>query len=342
MTRLLPLLLLLPSVASAGVFIAVDGELVNPKAGEKPGVTLQFDESLHRATVALRADDGSVSKDWNFPGIKPGRAVQLSWDAPEGRLGYDLSVEMVYPDGEKYTEETWIEIAVASPFSASIPANSVDMEARGFDVVSNRVPTHIELEVMDDNRKVIGTSTFKVKDGKRGQPTRVTWEPPAAGNIFKVSAKVHDEFGYWAGAEIIPWSLSIPHEDVVFETGKSDIRPEEAPKVDAAWTEIAAAVDKYGDWVQCTLYVGGYTDSVGDPGSNQGLSERRALAIAKYFAAKGASFPIYYQGFGESAQAVTTEDNVDLEANRRATYIITAGTPPSGKDTPRANWRKAK
>jgi len=39
------------------------------------------------------------------------------------------------------------------------------------------------------------------------------------GNIFRVDAKAYDAYGYWAGVEIIPWSLQIPHEDVVFATG---------------------------------------------------------------------------------------------------------------------------
>ena len=97
---------------------------------------------------------------------------------------------------------------------------------------------------------------------------------------------------------------------------------------------------KYGQWVQCSLYISGYTDTVGDSASNQSLSQRRALALAQYFADQGATFPVYYQGYGERVLAVPTEDSVDLAANRRALYVITAGPPPRGKDTPGGSWKR--
>ncbi len=330
-----------PASSSAGVFVGQNKDLLNPDDGEQPVVTLSFDEKLHRATVTVTGDNTGFSKTWNFQPAVPGREYTLTWTQKAGTEDdYTVSVEMVSPSGEKYTEEAWVYFASARPITARIPAESVDLETRSFDLHSNHPPSKVELEVLDDRMKVIGQSTFKVEGATPGKPVRVTWEQQLDGNIFKVTATAYDKFGYWAGVEIIPWSLSIPHEDVNFETAKHEILPEEAPKVDKAYEEIVKAVDKYGEWVTCTLFVGGYTDTVGDPSSNLALSERRARALAQYFVSKGASFPIYYQGFGESVLAVKTEDSVDMKANRRALYIITAGTPPGGAETPRRNWKK--
>ncbi len=341
MIRFALIALLLPANALAGVFVAQDRELLDPTKKEQPSVVLGFDETLHRATVTVTEDEGAFTKTWNYKGVKPGAEYRIDWNQPDGDHGYTVAVEMVQPNGEKYTEETWVTFTTAGPITVSIPAEGVDLEARTFQLVSNHPPSHVELEVLDDRQRVIGTSTFQVTDATRGKPVLVQWEQQQEGNIFRISATAHDDYGYWAAAEIIPWSLVIPHEDVTFETGKHDILADEAPKVDVAWKEIAKAVETYGAWVQCSLYVGGYTDTVGDGSSNQGLSERRALALARYFRAKGAKFPVYYQGFGESALAVQTADSVDEVRNRRATYIITAGPPPNGKDTPRRAWKKA-
>lgn len=331
---------LVPASASAGMFVGQNKDLLNPDLGEQPIVTVAFDEELHRATVTITGDGTAFSQTWNFPNAAPGREYELTWKQQPGtEVDYTVSVEMVSSTGDKSTEEAWVYFASARPITASIPVESVDMEARAFDLVSNHPPARVELEVLDDRMKTIGKSTFKVADAVPGTPVRVTWEQQSEGNIFKITATAYDKFGYWAGVEIIPWSLSIPHEDVNFASGKHDVAPEEAHKVDDAYEQIVKAVDKYGEWVTCTLFIGGYTDTVGDASSNQGLSERRARALAQYFRNKGASFPIHYQGFGESVLAVTTEDSVDMAANRRALYIITAGTPPVTKETPRGNWK---
>jgi outer membrane protein OmpA-like peptidoglycan-associated protein len=151
---------------------------------------------------------------------------------------------------------------------------------------------------------------------------------------------VRDDFGYWTDVDILPWQLTIPHEDVVFATNQSEIPPDEAPKLEAAWGEIESAVRKYGELVTVTLWVGGYTDTVGDASDNQALSERRAMSLARWFKTRGYKAVVWYQGFGESVLAVQTADAVDEQRNRRALYVLTAGSPPSGADTPRSAWKK--
>ena len=334
------LTLLVPRPADAGMFIGLDKDLVNPKKGEQPTVVISFDEKLKQAVITVTGAQNNFKQSWTFTNVTPSREYTISWKQGMGEVDYTISVFMDLPYGEDYTDEAYVWVAAAEPITAKIPADRVDMETMSFDLVTNHPPSRVELEVMDDERRIIGKSTFKVKDAVRGKPVRVTWEQQSEGNIFKVSTVAHDDYGYWAGVDIIPWSLVIDHEDVNFETARHEILSTEAPKVDAAWDEISKVVEKYGEWVQCSLYVAGYTDTVGDASSNQALSQRRAMSLATYFKSKGATFPIWYQGFGESVLAVETEDSVDELANRRALYVITAGNPPYTKDTPRGNWRR--
>lgn len=337
---LLLALLLLPSIASAGVFLAMEAELVDPAKGEKPTLIVTFDEKLYRAAITVTAE-GGFKKDWAVPSVVPGKDLRYTWSAPKGgEVMYEVAVEMVRKDGSSEVLEDLFFCSSAPPITASIPPNSVDLETRTFDLVTNHKPSSVVIEVLSDTMEVLGSGTVATADAVDGKATRVTWPQDKAGNVLRVSVTAHDAFGYYSEVEIIPWSLTIPHEDVIFESGKHDLLAEEAPKADVAWSRIADAVKKYGELVKVTLYVGGYTDTVGDGGSNQALSERRARTLAQYFKSKGHSIDIYYQGFGESVLSKQTADGVDEAANRRALYVLTAGPAPRSKETPRASWKK--
>lgn len=335
-TLLLTLSLLLPTPALASVFIAQDAEMLDPEKGEKPEVILGFQDSLHRATVTVSSDDEKFNKTWNFKSVKPGQESRINWTQGAGEMGYTVSVEMVSPNGEKYTEETWISFVVSPPIRVEIPRASVDVATKSFDLVSNHPPERVELEVYNVRQKLLGQSTFEVTDAKPGTPVRVTWEQQQSGDAVLIRATAHDAFGKWASADIIQFAVPVEHEDVVFPTGSHEILAEEAPKVDHAWAAIDKVIQQYGEWVQCSLFVGGHTDTVGDASSNQALSERRAMAIARYFRAKGAKFPIYYRGFGESVPLIPSGDSVDEPRNRRAEYIVTDGTAPGNS----GGWKR--
>ncbi len=333
-------LLLLPAVAHAGVFLGMDQELVDPQKGEKPTLIVSFDEKLYRAQLTVTAD-GGFKKEWAIASVVPGKDLRYSWSPPRpGEVMYTVSMEMVRSDGTSEVLENIVYCSAASPITASIPPTSVDLDERSFDLVTNHAPSHVQMTVLSDTMEVLGEGTVPTPEAKDGAPTRVTWPQDAAGNVLRVTVTAYDAFGYYAAVEIIPWSLTIPHEDVIFPSGQHAILPEEAPKADVAWSRIEDAVKKYGELVKVTLYVGGYTDTVGDAGSNQALSERRARALAEYFGGKGKGIDIFYQGFGESVLAKPTADSVDEAANRRAVYVLTAGPPPRSKETPRASWKK--
>lgn len=141
--------------------------------------------------------------------------------------------------------------------------------------------------------------------------------------------------------ELLPWSYAIPHEDVVFASDSAAIDATELPKLEKAWSEVQAVRTKYGALVPIKLFVGGYTDTVGDAAHNATLSRDRAKALAAWFRQRGFDGPIAYQGFGEGALAVATADSVDEARNRRAIYLLAAETPSLSSDVPRSDWATA-
>jgi outer membrane protein OmpA-like peptidoglycan-associated protein len=140
---------------------------------------------------------------------------------------------------------------------------------------------------------------------------------------------------------VIPFEVHIPHDDVIFASGKWDIRTEEQIKLSDTLVKLKAALLKHGKLIKIQLYVGGYTDTVGPPSENQTLSERRAQSIARWFRKNGIRIPIYYEGFGERVLAVPTPDNTNEARNRRAVYILSNGNP-SGGAVSNAHWKTLK
>ena len=89
-------------------------------------------------------------------------------------------------------------------------------------------------------------------------------------------------------------------------------------------TPVAAAVldraaDDFRRTGQTRIRIEGFADTSGSDVYNQGLSERRARAVARYLAGKGVTGgALATQGFGETRLRVATPDGVRNDENRRA------------------------
>lgn len=107
-------------------------------------------------------------------------------------------------------------------------------------------------------------------------------------------------------------------DGVTFARGSADINPGFYDTLNA----VAESLVKYPNSL---IDVYGFTDTTGSDALNQGLSERRARAVADYLAARGvARSRIATQGYGESYEflRVKTADNVDEPLNRRVEIKI--------------------
>ncbi len=210
-----------------------------------------------------------------------------------------------------------------------ISKNDVDLANRTLNFKLNRPADSAEIRVFTPEGQLIAEKVELYNGAAAGTKLSITW-PELLGNAenFRLELKVTDVDNYWVGWQIIRFYLEIPHEDVVFESAKWDIRPKEAPKLDAALVLLIDALKKYGKLMECKLYVAGHTDSVGKNTDNRELSLKRARSIANYFVNHGVKgIPIFVRGFGEEKLAVDTGDNVPEERNRRAQYILSTFPP---------------
>lgn len=297
-------------------------------------------------SVTFRAAvDGAVSAELLCDGatrfvlsrqIPAGGSAELAMTGlAEGKHSCSGSVRFEQRSGEEASAPLSLPVEVRGPITFRVSASDVDLAAHTLVVHPSRPVAAAEVELRGAGGAVLATETATLTD--RSHPT-FGWVTDD--EVIVLVVRVTDDAGLTATLELSPWSYAIPHEDVVFASGSSAIAAAEVGKLERCWTDVERVLAKYGSVVQIRLYVAGYTDTVGEHASNAALSEARARAIARWFAARGFPGEVYHQGFGEDVLAVATPDETDQLANRRALYLLAAEAPAISRDLPRSDWKR--
>ena len=105
-------------------------------------------------------------------------------------------------------------------------------------------------------------------------------------------------------------------EDCNFETGKADLKEESFKVID----ELVAYLNRKDDE---RIELGGHTDNVGKPKSNQILSEARANTVRTYLLSKGIDpNRVTAKGYGLSKPIATNKTAAGRAQNRRTEVTI--------------------
>ncbi|GAB4048439.1 OmpA family protein [Spirosoma litoris] len=115
--------------------------------------------------------------------------------------------------------------------------------------------------------------------------------------------------------EIKPGAV-IPLNNIFFDTGKAELRPESSPELDRLVTNLNEAP-------KMTIEVRGHTDNTGSNEINNKLSQDRADAVREYFISKGIEPDrIASKGLGESKPIATNDTEEGRQKNRRVEFVI--------------------
>lgn len=251
---------------------------------------------------------------------------------------HDCRIDISFVQADGADGGTSLSLQVVSLPAPKLSATFEEVAAKAGEAV-----VHADRSIEEATATLIGARGVQLgqvrADLSDDVAPRFTWEP-GLGEVVKILVEARDGHGLWAQLELLPWSYAIPHVDVVFDTGSDVVLAAEVPKLEAAWAEVVQVEQTYGSVVEMQLFVAGYTDTVGDGASNQALSERRARSIARWFRERGFTRPVWYQGFGEDALAVSTPDGTDEARNRRALYVLCAQPPPTSGELPRKAWKR--
>ncbi|MEX2352861.1 MAG: OmpA family protein [Gammaproteobacteria bacterium] len=104
--------------------------------------------------------------------------------------------------------------------------------------------------------------------------------------------------------------------DVLFETGRSDLRGGSATNLD----KLAVFLQKYQDR---NVVIEGHTDSIGTDEYNYSLSQRRADSVRSYLVSQGVnSQRLATLGKGKGSPVASNETTTGRQQNRRVEIII--------------------
>lgn len=308
------------------------------RAGERPAITLTPPVAVRGFDLSLQHD----GKPWteHAGGARAGQRVRVPLP---GAGHYEGEVVARFTDGNQMTYTLKFDVVInAGSMKIGYARDRLDLDAHTLEFTLSKPAAHAELKVVGEDGKELATATADYHGERAGTWLPIHWAPERAGDVLALELRAVASDGARAGVRLVPWSINVPHKEVVFETGKWDIRKSEEPKLDAAYQKIADEVTrarKAVPDVPVKLYIAGYTDTVGSNADNMKLSLERARAIAAWFRERGLPLPIAYAGFGEEVLRVKTPDNTDNEANRRADYIVAFDEPLIARGV-HAQWLK--
>ncbi len=322
--------------AQAGNAIDIELKTGTMEGVDSPGLTLIVREDLPQVTLELNDSNGKkISR--RFSDLKTGTAQHIEISQKPGTMKYQGRLTVDFGGGEQGAMPLAFALTVLPGLSLKVLPERFDLASQTLYFTLNRPVSRLEWTIIGDNGEELGQGQQLYPEGRADEPTSMTWTQKD-GVVLRIDLTAHDREGAFSSVKISPWSVEVEHEEVHFASGRHEIQDGERSKLDATYAKLQQAVQRYGKLIQLNLYIAGYTDTVGEKSYNLALSLRRARSIAAYFRHKGFRFPIKFQGFGEDVPAVSTPDETDMQANRRAIYVLAGDFSPAGPDIPRQNW----
>lgn len=292
---------------------------------ESPRLTLRLLERVTGLHVEV-LEGGRRVAGRGFGTLGAGGSRTLTWRAQPGVHSYVVRVSGRSARGSA-TVAVDIDVTVMRPLEIALDRRQVDLEERTLAFRMNNPAGGAVLTIRSASGRVLHEATTELAGQPAGAKLELSW-PVLEEPIARMELRIYDASQSWSAFELLPFTVEIPHEDVVFETASAVVRESESDKLVEAHAAILEAIAEHGSDLKARLYVLGHTDTVGTPVDNLTLSRKRAIAIARWFAERGGiSLPILAQGFGESRPLVKTADSVDEPKNRRAQYILATQAP---------------
>lgn len=132
----------------------------------------------------------------------------------------------------------------------------------------------------------------------------------------ELRAKLLEQFNRVLPTTDTPRGLVVNMGDVLFDTGKSDLRT-------GAQVALAKLTGIVLNYPTLKLAIEGYTDSTGSEEFNQTLSDKRASNVMNYLVAQGLSASsLSSQGFGENNPVADNNTAQGRQANRRVEIVV--------------------
>ncbi|MGQ0504759.1 MAG: OmpA family protein, partial [Myxococcaceae bacterium] len=210
-----------------------------------PSVQVHIVEPILGFELKLKRSDGKdiVIRGGGRPGIT--RSLELA--QPEGKFGYTGELTISRAGGELSSMPLQFDGELYGPLRLTMETKPEDIERRQVFFKLSRPVQKVHMLVLTED----GQEPFDQDINFNGEAagTRIELDVPKTNvRIMKIDVRAYDTLGFYTGFELYPWQIDVPHQDVNFDTGKWEVRPVEAPKLDKAYEAIADSLVKYGRW----------------------------------------------------------------------------------------------
>ena len=305
-------------------------------SGQEVWAELEPAADLSAARVQFLAPGGRVLREERRATWPEGEAWRVVAPMPAQAGEVTLRVQAQLR-GQARTMEAGLVVPGSAPAHIEVDVSGWDGASPAVRVRHAAQNVRYTLLVHGEDGEALITREVE-PDVAAGQFFSLTWAPPRATTLyFEVRATTAS--GATAYTRFVPWSFEVDVEQVHFPTGSSDIPAEEERKLREGLAALVGIIERVGRWTDLQLYIGGYTDTVGQLDANRRLSQARARSLGRWLRREGLTIPVFVQGFGQEVLAVPTGPQVDEPANRRAVFVL-AGHPPRLPVFPRDAWER--
>ncbi len=306
-------------------------------AGKRPTIIVVATEAVSSVVLDIKRLDDNKTFHYKAGPLKNGeRTVFSVGDGKSGRARWQGHLSVSAASGATGSEVSFESNtgSVGGGLKIGYDRAHLDLEHGKLEFTLSRPAQDAQLVVVTDDGVAAAPVTLSLATEKPGKWIAISFPPPGEKTVLRLELTVRTAEGDSVHVKLVPWSVSIPHEEVVFASGDATVQPSEEKKLDASYQKIVDAVDhvrRHEPELDVRVFVAGHTDTVGGSADNRKLSQARARAIGKWFHDRGLPLPVYYAGFGEDQLRVKTADNVDEARNRRADYVVGVEEPAFGR-----------
>lgn len=309
-------------------------------AGQRPAITVKAGADVASVELDVVRNADHTQFTARNGAIRAGQSATLVFgDAKGGTSTWTGKLLAKWKSGKQESFDLTFDTQTIGDLKITYDKSHLDLAGKRVEIQLSRPAGHAELVVIGEDGNELGRGEAKWKGEPAGRWLPIEWTQ-RPGNVLRLELKVTSADDLTTLVKLVPWSVQVPHDEVTFESGKSEIRATEIPKLDASYQKIVDAIGtarRADPKLTVRLYVAGHTDRVGTPADNRKLSLDRARAIANWFRERGLPLPVAYAGFGEEAPLVDTPDEKDEPRNRRVDYIVGVEEPLVSKKA-RATW----
>jgi len=154
-----------------------------------------------------------------------------------------------------------------------------------------------------------------------------------------LSIKAWDTAELLYRAELSPWRVDIPHEEVQFDTGRAEIRKDQQAKLDASYDQLAEVAGKYAKIAAVRLFIAGHTDSWATRAPTA-TCRARGPGPSPPTPQEGRAHPHPLRGLRRGGAPGPHRDETPEEKNRCAEYIVAIDDPVLKNPPFPPQWRK--